>query len=610
MSKTPEGPEGDEQPQHLPQRSHGPGGTTTTTIATTTTTAQNGDLPAVTPAEYIYRAMIPPPAKNETAEVSAAGTADPAAAPGGGARGGSRPPLSAALGKRERANTGESARCLMDSSRSLGSGGRAAAAAPMLSMDLNFLQSGDVRIDGGLAALGEGGDSVGDMISPLPSSDFVREMLGPERSTGSVGAGLPELPDPVATAAAALGVEGPPPIAECASKHSSEEGDTLCPVVQLTAKLGRISTGESIAPLAEDHRLSSQDWAKDFEGEQRGELGPMHPSLFAGDPQPHHEPLPQSRDTMSSQDWVKEFQQSGEEPEGPLRPSVFGDDATSADMRAQAQDPPDAVPSHRYTDASLDWVKDFAPPEGAARPSLFGKADADAAGGEGSISPVPLGGYDEYRVPVGGSMPPLSSNPGIPTLDPRDLPPVPPAARPPPQLAHLDPPPSSAGATSTKGKKKRRKKRVIDESRACTPTDDDVLFGRGGYTNTHQGNIRFREKALEMRPWYEQPGTTKEEKYRISDILVESVRGAGHRFLEKGSDGLWHEVVGNGARKKASQALRERVRGARGKAPAAPAAGGKSAPTASPGAKGGGGGVNAEDFAEELAPPEIDVVGV
>jgi len=41
--------------------------------------------------------------------------------------------------------------------------------------------------------------------------------------------------------------------------------------------------------------------------------------------------------------------------------------------------------------------------------------------------------------------------------------------------------------------------------------------------------------------------------------LIESVKSAGHRFLEKGSDGLWHEVIGNGARKKASQALRERV---------------------------------------------------
>merc|ERR1719442_47609 len=119
-------------------------------------------------------------------------------------------------------------------------------------------------------------------------------------------------------------------------------------------------------------------------------------------------------------------------------------------------------------------------------------------------------------------------------------------------------PPTS---TTTKKRRRKKKKRLIDESRVFEPTDNDVLFGRGGFTNTHPGNIKFREKALELRPWYE--SVSKEEKYNISDLLVEHVRAAGNRFLEKGSDGLWHEVEGNGARKKASQALRERVRGKR-----------------------------------------------
>lgn len=108
-------------------------------------------------------------------------------------------------------------------------------------------------------------------------------------------------------------------------------------------------------------------------------------------------------------------------------------------------------------------------------------------------------------------------------------------------------------------KKKKKPKRTMDTSCAIEPTDDDVLFGRGGYVNTHPGNIQFREKALELRPWYE--ASSKEEKYNISKVLIESVKGQGHRFLEKASDGLWHEVSGNGVRKKASQALRERVRG-------------------------------------------------
>ena len=107
-------------------------------------------------------------------------------------------------------------------------------------------------------------------------------------------------------------------------------------------------------------------------------------------------------------------------------------------------------------------------------------------------------------------------------------------------------------------KPKKKPKRIIDESVAIEPTENDVLFGRGGYINTHPGNVRFRTKAFELRTWYE--ASTKEEKYNISKVLIESVMGEGHRFLEKTSDGLWHEVSGNGIRKKASQALRERVR--------------------------------------------------
>jgi hypothetical protein len=100
-------------------------------------------------------------------------------------------------------------------------------------------------------------------------------------------------------------------------------------------------------------------------------------------------------------------------------------------------------------------------------------------------------------------------------------------------------------------------RRLIDQSRDIEPTDDDVLFGKGGKINKHPGNLRFRAKALELRPRYESC-ETNDEKTHISNVLLESVTSQGHRFLEKGNDGLWHEVIGNGRRKKASQALRER----------------------------------------------------
>jgi len=118
---------------------------------------------------------------------------------------------------------------------------------------------------------------------------------------------------------------------------------------------------------------------------------------------------------------------------------------------------------------------------------------------------------------------------------------------------------TSSSSTAKKPSKKKKKKREIDEGHVCVPTDDDILFGRGGYTNSHPGNIRFREKALELRPVYER--SSKEEKFKISQILLDSIMSDGARFLEKGQDGEWHQVKGNGARKKASQALRERIKG-------------------------------------------------
>lgn len=91
------------------------------------------------------------------------------------------------------------------------------------------------------------------------------------------------------------------------------------------------------------------------------------------------------------------------------------------------------------------------------------------------------------------------------------------------------------------------------------------LTGIQSATLPFRRSLATRTLARRRRPRCAAPPTPapQEEKYQISDVLVESVKCEGHRFLERGEDGLWHEVAGNGARKKASQALRERVRGAR-----------------------------------------------
>jgi len=198
--------------------------------------------------------------------------------------------------------------------------------------------------------------------------------------------------------------------------------------------------------------------------------------------------------------------------------------------------------SNNCTDriSSSGWAKDFeidADGMGTMDPSLF---DGIPSHSYSLSCPSPSSHYHEGYASL--------HQPEHPTSDINGMP---------------NPPTSSSRSSETSivrnmSSTSSRPTRTIDDSRAIEPTDGDVLFGRGGYTNTHPGNIFFRERALELRPWYET--CSKEDKYHVSNVLIESVKSAGHRFLEKGSDGLWHEVIGNGARKKASQALRERVR--------------------------------------------------
>uniref|UniRef100_A0A7S2HBM2 DUF6824 domain-containing protein n=1 Tax=Helicotheca tamesis TaxID=374047 RepID=A0A7S2HBM2_9STRA len=92
----------------------------------------------------------------------------------------------------------------------------------------------------------------------------------------------------------------------------------------------------------------------------------------------------------------------------------------------------------------------------------------------------------------------------------------------------------------------------------CVPTDDDVLLGRGGLTNHHPGNKRYRKEADRLKPIYVR--STKREKYDVSESLVASVLSSGGRFLTPDGSGGWCEASKEKARKKASQALREHHR--------------------------------------------------
>jgi hypothetical protein len=92
------------------------------------------------------------------------------------------------------------------------------------------------------------------------------------------------------------------------------------------------------------------------------------------------------------------------------------------------------------------------------------------------------------------------------------------------------------------------------ENKAIGP--DDVLCGRGGLTNSHIGNKRFRYLVAEYQHQY--LNAKKKEKKMISNRIVERVRENGGRFLKRSADsGIWAEVTPTKATEKTSQALRE-----------------------------------------------------
>lgn len=88
--------------------------------------------------------------------------------------------------------------------------------------------------------------------------------------------------------------------------------------------------------------------------------------------------------------------------------------------------------------------------------------------------------------------------------------------------------------------------------------DNDVLCGRGGGTNNHVGNERFRDLVAAQKLEYMR--SSKREKPMVSRNIVRAVRNQNPpgRFLTKEEDdGLWYDIGDQKAREKTSQALRE-----------------------------------------------------
>jgi hypothetical protein len=84
----------------------------------------------------------------------------------------------------------------------------------------------------------------------------------------------------------------------------------------------------------------------------------------------------------------------------------------------------------------------------------------------------------------------------------------------------------------------------------------DVLCGRGGATNTHVGNKRFRSIVAEYQEEY--LDARKKEKALISKRVVQRINQYGGRFLKRDANSdMWVEVPSKKALLKTGQALRE-----------------------------------------------------
>ena len=92
-----------------------------------------------------------------------------------------------------------------------------------------------------------------------------------------------------------------------------------------------------------------------------------------------------------------------------------------------------------------------------------------------------------------------------------------------------------------------------------TPTDVDVLCGRGGLINKHPGNIVYRKIVDHNKPFYQ--SVQKRNRILVSQSIVQSILNFGGRFLINGKGNVCTEIGYKRAVQKTSQALRERVNG-------------------------------------------------
>ena len=92
-----------------------------------------------------------------------------------------------------------------------------------------------------------------------------------------------------------------------------------------------------------------------------------------------------------------------------------------------------------------------------------------------------------------------------------------------------------------------------------TPSQNDVLLGRGASTNNHHGNKYFRNVVKQHQDGYLVAKNNFEKYITTMEILknIRSLNPPGRFILKDATSKLWNDVGDDKSRRKISQALRE-----------------------------------------------------
>eukprot|EP00804_Cyclotella_cryptica_P018587 CCRYP_011405-RA/>CCRYP_011405-RA protein AED:0.00 eAED:0.00 QI:924/1/1/1/1/1/2/354/360 len=71
----------------------------------------------------------------------------------------------------------------------------------------------------------------------------------------------------------------------------------------------------------------------------------------------------------------------------------------------------------------------------------------------------------------------------------------------------------------SKGKKSKTNSKSLS-TQVFEPTNLDILRGRGGLTNRHPGNMKFRDEARKLRSEYRHSDTSRQEKFALSQVCM------------------------------------------------------------------------------------------